>query len=66
MTTFHYTDIEEYWQNSRGTGMRRWLDALSTDQIEQTKTAFVSRTQPQTRPDGIYLDATALLAVATR
>ncbi|MBA2453396.1 MAG: methyltransferase domain-containing protein [Chloroflexia bacterium] len=65
-TTFHYTDIEEYWQNARGTGMRRWLDALSTDQIEQTKTAFVSRTQPQTRPDGIYLDATALLAVATR
>lgn len=64
--TFRYTGVEQYWQNARSTGMRRWLDSLNADQIEQTKSTLSSRTQLQTRPDGIYLDSSALLAVATR
>ncbi|CAA9551086.1 MAG: hypothetical protein AVDCRST_MAG88-782 [uncultured Thermomicrobiales bacterium] len=62
--TFRYADVDQYWQNARGTGLRRWLDALDAVQVERVKAALAERLQPHRRPDGIYLTAAALLAVA--
>ena len=59
---FHYDGIDQYWQNARGTGLRRWLDTLDPQQTEQVRAAFAQRVQSQTQPDGLHLSATALLA----
>jgi len=64
--TFRYTDAEQYWQNARGTGMRRWLDTLDAAQTERAKAALTERLQLHRRSDGIYVAASALLAVARR
>jgi ubiquinone/menaquinone biosynthesis C-methylase UbiE len=61
---FRYADVDQYWQNARGTGLRRWLDALDASQTELVRAAFAERVAPHRQPDGIYLDATALLATA--
>lgn len=63
---FRFADQEQYWQHARGTGMRRWLDALDDTQTARAKAALADRLRPHTRPDGIHLAATALLAVASR
>lgn len=64
--TFRYNDVEQYWQNARGTGLRRWLDALDAAQIERAKAALIERTRSHQQADGMYLPAAALLAVASR
>ncbi len=64
--TFRFADIEQYWQNARGTGLRRWLDPLDAAQIERVKPALADRLRPYRQSDGIHLVATALLAVASR
>ncbi len=64
--TFCYTDAEQYWQNARGTGMRRWLDALDAAQRERARAALTEHLRPYQQSDGIHLAATALLAVASR
>lgn len=63
---FRYTDVEQYWQNAYGTGMRGRLAALDAAQIERAKAALTERFQPHRRSDGIHLTATALLAIASR
>ena len=63
---FRYNDLEQYWQNARGTGLRRRLDALTTEETECVHAALAERVGPHQRSDGIYLEATALLAIATR
>ncbi len=63
---FRYADVDEYWRNARGTGLRRWLDALDAVQVERVKAALAERLQPHRRPDGIYLTAAALLVVVSR
>ncbi len=63
---FRYRDLEAYWQNCRGTGMRRYIDALDAAQTERVKTALAERLRPHEQPDGIHLAATALLATAAR
>jgi SAM-dependent methyltransferase len=65
-STFRYPDVEQYWQNARGTGLRRWLDPLDAAQIERVKAALDDRLRPHRRSDGIHLVAMALLAVANR
>jgi ubiquinone/menaquinone biosynthesis C-methylase UbiE len=62
---FRYDSVDDYWQNARGTGLRRWLDALDAEQTERVRAALANRVRPHTRPDGLYLEATALLATAT-
>jgi SAM-dependent methyltransferase len=64
--TFCYADLEQYWQNARGTGQRRVLDALDTAQLERVRATLAERLRAHQQPDGIHLVATALLAVASR
>lgn len=63
---FRYADLEEYWQSARGTGLRRRLDVLTAEQAERVRMALARRVLPHQRADGIYLEATALLASAGR
>jgi len=64
--SFRYIDVDEYWRQARGTGFRRVLDALDAVQTERVRGALAERIRPHQRPDGIYLPAMALLAVANR
>lgn len=63
---FHYADVEQYWQDSRGTGLRHWLDALDAAQTARARAALAERFRPHQRTDGIHLTAVALLATADR
>jgi ubiquinone/menaquinone biosynthesis C-methylase UbiE len=63
---FHYADLDAYWQRARGSVLRFALDALDGDQIARVKALLTDRVQPHWRPDGLALDATAVLAVASR
>ena len=63
---FRYADLDEYWQSARGTGQGRRLDVLNTEQTERVREALARRVLPHQRADGIYLEATALLASANR
>ena len=64
--TFRYADVDEYWRQARGTGMRRALDALDSAQADRVRTALADRVRPRQRPDGFDSAASALLAVANR
>src|SRR6202165_1436962 len=64
--TFRYADLDEYWQTARGTGQRRRLDALQPEEPERVRTALADRVKRHQRADGLYLEATALLARAER
>jgi SAM-dependent methyltransferase len=63
---FRYDDVEQYWRNAYGTGLRQRLDALDAEQTERVRAALAERIRPLQRPDGISIAATALLAVARR
>jgi ubiquinone/menaquinone biosynthesis C-methylase UbiE len=64
--SIRYADLDQYWQNARGTRLRRWLDRLDAAQLERARAALADRLRPQQRADGIHVNATALLAVAGR
>ena len=64
--TFRYADLDEYWQTARGTGQRRRLDVLKPEETERVRAALADRVKRNHRVDGIYLEATALLARAER
>jgi ubiquinone/menaquinone biosynthesis C-methylase UbiE len=64
--TFRYADLDEYWQTARGTGQRRRLDVLKPEETERVRAALADRVKRHHRVDGIYLEATALLARAER
>jgi ubiquinone/menaquinone biosynthesis C-methylase UbiE len=64
--SFRYSGAEEYWQQARGTGLRRTLDALDAAQSARVRSILSERMRPHQRADGFYLAATALLAVANR
>jgi hypothetical protein len=61
---FHYADLDRYWQNALGTGLRRYLDALDAEQTAHVRAVLAERVRPHQRPDGLHLAATALLATA--
>jgi ubiquinone/menaquinone biosynthesis C-methylase UbiE len=63
---FRYADIDEYWQSVRGTRIRHLLDTLDAEQTTRVRAAFANRVRDRQRTDGLYLAATALLAVAIR
>jgi len=65
-TTFRFADLEQYWQDARGTGLRRWLDALDAKQRERVRGALAERLAPHRRADGLHLASSAMLAVASR
>lgn len=64
--TFRYADLDEYWQNARGTGMRAWLDLLDDAQVARARAALAERLRPHQHDDGIHVEATAVLAEASR
>jgi SAM-dependent methyltransferase len=64
--SFHYADLEQYWQNARGTGQRHTLDGLDAAQTERVRAALAERLHGHLRGDGLHVVATALLAVARR
>lgn len=64
--SFRYRDLDDYWQVARGTGLRRWLEPLDAAQTARVRAALERRVAPHQRTDGLYLDATALLAFGRR
>lgn len=64
--TFRYVDIEQYWQNARGTGVRAALDSLQDDQIAGVRGALGSRLARYERGGHLEVPARALLAVGVR
>ena len=62
--SFRYADVEEYWRQARGTGMRRTLDALNAADAERLRSALTRRVSPQ-RPE-FYSTSAALIAVGCR
>lgn len=63
--TLDYADFEQYWEYTSGTGPRRLLDALEADQTERARSSLVERLRPYQQPNGIHVEAAALLAVAS-
>ena len=64
--TFRYADLNEYWRQARGTGFRRAIDGLDPSGTERARILLADRVRPHQRPDGLYLEASALIAVANR
>jgi ubiquinone/menaquinone biosynthesis C-methylase UbiE len=60
--SFRYVDVEEYWRQARGTGMRRILDELNAADAERLRGALTRRVSPE-RPKEFYSTSTALIAV---
>ena len=63
--TFRYAGLDEYWQQAMGTGLRGLLMSLDEAARQNLREAFAERMKPHQRPDGLYLEASALIAVAT-
>ena len=61
---FRYADAEEFWQQARGTIVRRQLDPLDPQQKKHALSLLTERMKPHQRADGYYLRASALFAVA--
>ena len=62
---FRYTDVEEYWRQARGTGMRRTLDELSPSDAQQLRDAVMTRVSSEAQKE-FYSTSTALIAVGCR
>lgn len=63
---FRYADLDEYWRQARGTGFRRILDSLDETTRRRLYAALAERVRSHQKPDGLYLQAAALIAVADR
>jgi ubiquinone/menaquinone biosynthesis C-methylase UbiE len=64
--SFHYADVNEYWQAAHGTGMRRVLESLDAVLANRARAALYDRLRPSQHQDGFYVAASALVAVADR
>ena len=62
---FRYAGLDEYWQQAMGTGLRGLLTSLDEAARQNLRDAFAQRMKPHQRRDGLYLEASALIAVAT-
>lgn len=63
---FRYADLDEYWRQARGTGFRRVLDSIDEITTRKIRAALAERVRPHQKADGLYLEATALIATADR
>jgi ubiquinone/menaquinone biosynthesis C-methylase UbiE len=62
--SFRYSDVDEYWRQARGTGMRRMLDGLDSTEATHLRGALTRRVN---KGQGeFYSVSTALIAVASR
>ena len=64
--TFRYADLDDYWRTARGTGMRAWLDTLDAAQTAHVREVLADQLHPAQREDGLYIEASAVLATAGR
>ncbi len=65
-TAVAYRDLDGYWRDARGTGIRRALDPLSAEQTERMRAALAERLRDRQRPDGYRVEATAVFGIAAR
>lgn len=63
--SFGYADVEEYWRQARGTGMRRALDELSPAVAQQVRDALTRRVGSGAQKE-FHSTSTALIAVGCR
>ena len=62
--SFRYADVEEYWRQARGTGMRRTLDELNAADAERLRSTLTRRVSPERLE--FYSTSAALIAVGCR
>jgi ubiquinone/menaquinone biosynthesis C-methylase UbiE len=60
--SFRYADVEEYWRQARGTGMRRTLDELNAAEADRLRGALRKRVSSDGQKE-FYSTSTALIAV---
>jgi hypothetical protein len=63
--SFRYADVDEYWRQARGTGMRRMIDGLTAADAERLRGALTRRATADGQRE-FYSTSTALIAVASR
>jgi len=63
--SFRYSDIDEYWRQARGTGMRSALDTLTASDAAGLRDALRRRVNPD-GPGQFCSTSTALIATASR
>jgi len=63
--SFRYADVEEYWRQAQGTGMRRMLDELNAAETERLRSALRKRVSSDGQKE-FYSTSTALIAVGYR
>jgi ubiquinone/menaquinone biosynthesis C-methylase UbiE len=63
--SFRYANVDEYWRQARGTGMRRMLDELSADAAQRARAALTRRVSSDGTQE-FYSTSTALIAVGCR
>ena len=63
---FPISGVEEYWQQARGTGFRRVLDALDAGAAKSLREGLARRLETLRGADGIKVKMTALIALAER
>jgi hypothetical protein len=63
--SFRYADVEEYWRQARGTGMRRMLDELNAAEAERLRSALRGRVNADGQKE-FRSTSTALIAVGYR
>jgi SAM-dependent methyltransferase len=61
--SFRYADVDEYWRQARGTGMRRMIDGLTAADAERLRGALTRRVAPDSQRE-FYSTSTAVIAVA--
>jgi hypothetical protein len=62
--SFRYKSVDEYWQQARGTGMRRMLDRLDVADAERIRAALTRRVFSDQRNE-FHSTSTALIAAAS-
>jgi SAM-dependent methyltransferase len=64
--TFHFADLEAYWQGGRATGYRATIDGMDEAQATQARAALAERLRHYQQEDGYHVPASALLGTASR
>jgi ubiquinone/menaquinone biosynthesis C-methylase UbiE len=64
-TVLRYADLDEYWRTAQTTSVARVLVTLDASQTARVRGALADRLAHRQGADGLHVDASALLAVAS-
>lgn len=64
--TFRYENLEQYWQNARGTGLRGTIDTMAPELERRVRDALSRRLTVGDGIEGVQADAVALIGTARR